>query len=52
MVLEQYPLPSPDDDDLFGASAAPPMYTPSADEDASGETAAEQTAQGFMPMLT
>jgi predicted GTPase len=52
MVSGRYNPPSPEDDDPYSASAAPPMYTPSADGDAFGETAEGQSAPGSMPMLT
>lgn len=52
MVSGQYPSPSLEEDGLSDASAAPPMYTPSADGEASGEMAGEPTAESFMPRLT
>jgi len=57
MVSGRYPSPSAEDDGLSDASAAPPMYTPSADGEASGEvfgesSAGEPSAGSYMPRLT
>jgi hypothetical protein len=55
MASEQYSHYSPQDDDLYDASLAPPIYTPSADGDTPGESAGESsisTGEGSMPMLT